>query len=249
MADSKKRFISPDELLKLSYGLGEKVIRAGFRPTRVVAFTRGGGPVGIAMHELFKSVNKSGVPISYHQIGVHRYTGIDSTDQDKPVTVLGAEYLIRHLNQWDNLLLVDDIYDRGHTVCDTITFLKKEMRSNFPDNVRVATVFFKPKRNETTRIPEFSMEETNEWIEFPHELEELTLEEIALHKGVEIAAIVAKAHQASVSNDWNTAPLRLQPQTFSPPSLGTAGPLVMRPYPPHAVTSELEEASGSGDDS
>ena len=42
--------------------------------------------------------------------------------------------------------------------------------------------FYKPSRNETDRVPDYYVHETEEWIKFPHSLEGLTGEEIERHR-------------------------------------------------------------------
>ncbi|MBT3992871.1 MAG: hypoxanthine phosphoribosyltransferase, partial [Gammaproteobacteria bacterium] len=44
--------------------------------------------------------------------------------------------------------------------------------------IKVATPYFKPKKNETNRKPDFYVHETEKWLVFPHELEGLSLQEI-----------------------------------------------------------------------
>jgi hypothetical protein len=53
-----------------------------------------------------------------------------------------------------------------------------------PENVRIATVYFKPARNKTQLKPDFYIRATDEWLVFPHELKGLTREEILAHKPV-----------------------------------------------------------------
>jgi len=44
--------------------------------------------------------------------------------------------------------------------------------------MKVACIYWKPEKNETDIVPDFYLLKTNEWIVFPHELENLTPEEI-----------------------------------------------------------------------
>ena len=51
------------------------------------------------------------------------------------------------------------------------------MQKNTPE-IKVATPYFKPNKNQTNRRPDFYIHETEKWLVFPHELEGLSIEEI-----------------------------------------------------------------------
>ena len=51
-----------------------------------------------------------------------------------------------------------------------------------PDDVRVATVYYKPSRNVTDLTPDYFVHETSDWLIFPHEINGLTEHEIRAHK-------------------------------------------------------------------
>ena len=53
--------------------------------------------------------------------------------------------------------------------------------TNDPE-IRLATPWYKPGNNQTGRIPDYYVHESDDWLVFPHELEGLTIEEIATHK-------------------------------------------------------------------
>ena len=57
-------------------------------------------------------------------------------------------------------------------------------------DARVAVPWFKPGRNQTDRIPEYWVHQTEEWLVFPHELDALTLGEMAEQRP-ELHAIMA----------------------------------------------------------
>ena len=54
---------------------------------------------------------------------------------------------------------------------------RRRARRNAPE-LRVATVYYKPLRNETETRPDYWQVETDEWIVFPHELEGLVDDEL-----------------------------------------------------------------------
>ena len=61
-----------------------------------------------------------------------------------------------------------------------------------PEDTRVATVYYKPEKRKTERVPDFYIHETNEWLVFPHELHGLTMDEIAKSKSPQIAELLNK---------------------------------------------------------
>lgn len=183
-----KRFITPDELRRDSYVLGSKVIADDFKPDFLIAIWRGGANIGICLHELLKYV---GIPTDHIAIRTSRYTGID--EAASVVTVYNLGYLTERLTKDAKVLLVDDVFDTGLSISAVINSLKEKLGDNTPNDIRTATIFYKPTRNQTTRVPDYYVHESNEWIVFPHELEGLTIKEITQAMGQEIGNLVQSA--------------------------------------------------------
>jgi uncharacterized protein len=174
-----KLFISADSLLRDSMELARLIVRSGFRPTFLVGMWRGGAPIGIAVQEV----------LEYHKIHTDHiairtsfYTGIDN--QSKTVRVHAVDYLVSRLSAEDELLLVDDVFDSGRSLEAVIATLKRRCRRNFPDKMRIATVYYKPARNRSALVPDYYLHTTDTWLVFPHEIQGLTREEILEHKPV-----------------------------------------------------------------
>ncbi len=184
---AEKYFISPQELLLDSYKLGLKVVESDFHPNLLVGIWRGGTPVGIAVQEFLK-YNK--VINDHIAIRTSRYEGMNDTMTK--TRVHGLDYIISHVNAQDRLLLVDDVYDTGLTIMAVIEEMERKMRKNTPQ-IAVATVYYKPSKNVTSRKPNFYVHETDKWLVFPHELEGLTQEEIRLNKGEEVVKLLQAA--------------------------------------------------------
>jgi len=172
-----KIYITADELLSASMKLGEQIIRDGFRPDFIVGVWRGGTPVGIAVQELMDFCQ---IKTDHFAIRTSSYMGIGK--QDKNVKVYGLHYLIDHMNHDDNLLILDDVFDSGRSIKAIIDELKKHMRKNMPADVRVGTVYYKPGKNMTDRVPNYYTHKTEDWLIFPHELEGLSDEEVLANK-------------------------------------------------------------------
>lgn len=179
-ASIKKEFISADSLLRDSLALGMQIVRSGFRPTFLVGVWRGGAPIGIAVQEVLEYHD---IHCDHLAIRTSSYTGIDQ--QASKVRVHAIDYLVSRLSAEDHLLLIDDIFDSGRSIQAVLDELKRRCRRNMPESVRIATVYFKPKRNKTELKPHFCIRETDEWLVFPHEIKGLTHEEILANKPVD----------------------------------------------------------------
>ena len=66
---------------------------------------------------------------------------------------------------------------RDQTIRDLTSICKK----NTPE-IRIATPYYKPGNNRTERTPDYFVHETDQWLVFPHELDGLSMEEIATNK-------------------------------------------------------------------
>lgn len=183
----KKRYVNLEGFRIDSYALAENVI-TGFYPDYMVALWRGGAIPGICMHETFKWYGeKNGLkPTDHIAIRTSKYTGIDQANEHVEVHNLG--YLVERLKPESRVLLIDDIFDTGNTIEAVITALKQKLGDNMP-NIKVATIYYKPTRNQTKRHPDYYIHETTEWIVFPHEVEGMTVDEIRHVRGKEIGNI------------------------------------------------------------
>ena len=167
-----KLFIQSEELLKDSFNLAWQVYESGYRPNYIIGVWRGGAPIGIAVQEFFDVL---GVPSDHIAIRTSHYKGID--DRDSQVQVYGLNYIIKQVESEDSLLIVDDVHDTGISIQKIILDLQTACKKNTPE-IKVATPYFKPKKNQTNRKPDFYLHETDKWLVFPHELEGLSVDEI-----------------------------------------------------------------------
>lgn len=180
-----KQYITPQQLLADAFALAWQVFESGFRPTCIVGVWRGGTPVGIAVQELLQVL---GVGADHTAIRTRSYTGIGQ--RDNAVQVDGLDYLTRRLGRDDALLLVDDVYDTGLSLQQVTADLQHACGPNTPD-IRIATPYFKPGNNRSGRDPHYFLHTTDKWLVFPHELEGLTLAELAANKP-ELAALLPR---------------------------------------------------------
>ena len=176
-----KQFISADEFLIDSYKLARQVFESGFRPNFLVGFWRGGTPVGIAVQEYLAVKN---VKTDHLALRTRAYEGIEQ--MNNTVLVDGLEYLIDHANASDSVLLVDDVFDTGLTMKAVVEEYTQKARKNVAADIRVATVYYKPTNNKTERVPDYFLHKTEAWLVFPHELKDLTPEEVLKGKGRDV---------------------------------------------------------------
>lgn len=172
-----KIYVTATSLLQDSFRLAAEIHRSGFRPNFIVGIWRGGTPVGIAIQEYFEYI---GITTDHIAVRTSAYVGIG--ERAKTIRVHGLHYIIEEANAQDSLLIVDDVFDSGHSIEALLKELSAKMRMNMPDSVKIATPWYKPGNNRTELIPDYYLHETEEWIVFPHELAGLTFDEIAAGK-------------------------------------------------------------------
>ena len=176
-----KVYITAQELLRDSYSLGIKIIESGFKPSFIIGVWRGGTPVGIAIQELLEYC---GNPSDHISIRTSSYTGIGK--RDNTVRVHGLDYIVKNINADDRLLIVDDVHDTGLSIQEIIYQIKHKCRKNTPNEIKIATVYYKPENNQVDFVPDYYIHATNGWLIFPHELVGLGPTEITNNKpGIE----------------------------------------------------------------
>lgn len=169
-----KTVLTARELLTDSFELGIRILESGFHPTLIIAIWRGGTPVGMAVQEMLAYC---GVESDHIAIRTSSYVGVDERGA---VAVHGLNYIIKKVCHDDRALIVDDVFDTGHTIKAVIDELTRRARANTPEDIRIAVPWYKPARNETDLVPDYYIRETSEWLVFPHELDALTLEEMKI---------------------------------------------------------------------
>jgi len=173
----EKLFIGAQQLLEDSFKLGIKVFESGFKPDFIVGIWRGGTPVGIVVQEL---LDYFGIKTDHISIRTSSYEGIEK--RKRTIRVHGFDYIIDNINYNDSLLIVDDVFDTGLSIEAIIEKLRNKARRNSPKDIRVATVYYKPKNRKASFSPDYYIYETEKWLIFPHELDGLTKEEILSNK-------------------------------------------------------------------
>ena len=174
----EKLYLDADELLDDSFRLAADIYASGFRPSFIIAVWRGGAPIGLAVQEFMSHL---GVESDHIAIRTSSYfPGIDQ--RSRKVAVHGLNYLVKNLKYEDQLLIVDDVFDTGHTIAAILSELRSKLRRNMPEDTRIAVPYYKPTRNETDLEPHYFVHETARWLKYPQSLEGLTRAEMAEHR-------------------------------------------------------------------
>ena len=181
----EKYYIRSEDLIQDSFRLAWQVYDDGYRPNYIIGVWRGGAPIGIAVQEFFSVL---GVPSDHIAIRTSHYKGID--DRSTEVQVYGLNYIIKQVESDDSLLIVDDVHDTGISIEKIVSDLQSACKKNTPE-IRVATPYFKPSKNKTSRVPDYYLHETDNWLVFPHELDGLSIEEIRANKP-EVSDLIEK---------------------------------------------------------
>ncbi len=176
---TNKRFISEQQLLEDAYRLGVYIFNSGFRPTFIVGLWRGGSTVGIAVQECLQylGVKTDHIAIRTSYRGLASYQQMVDNPQQE-IRVHGTQYLLENLNQEDALLIVDDVFSSGLTTNAVVNRLGARLKNNLPQQIRIASPWFKPKNNRTQNPPDFYLHETEDWLVMPYEIAGLTDAEI-----------------------------------------------------------------------
>jgi hypoxanthine phosphoribosyltransferase len=172
-----ERFVAADDLLLDSFRLAANIYEADYQPDFLVGLWRGGSAVGIAVQE---GLDYFGTKTDHIAIRTS-YTGAPGYSQmvskAGSIRVHGLQYLLENLCSHHSMLIVDDVYSTGSSVSAVITQLARKTRRNLPQDIRIATVWYRPTEK-TLRIPDYFVHETSDWLVLPYELSGFTIDEL-----------------------------------------------------------------------
>ena len=164
-----KHYLSADDYLRDTWRLAASVKASGWKPDVIIALWRGGAPVGVAVHEYFKTV---GWGVRHIPLKCASYTGIGENDGDVVFTL--GEEIFGMLRSGDRVLVVDDVFDTGKTAAAVGARIAATGAA-----MKMACVYWKPARNLTDLKPDYFVRDVGtDWIVFPHEIEGLSPDEI-----------------------------------------------------------------------
>ena len=177
----QKKFVAADDLLRDSFQLAAQINKAEFHPDFLVGLWRGGSAVGIAVQEGldFLGIKTDHIAIRTSYRGAASYS--EMVSKAEAIRVHGLQYLLENLASHHSLLIVDDVYSTGSSVNAVIEQLRLRTRRNMPQDVRIATVWYRPT-DKTLRKPDYFVHETQDWLALPYELSGMTLDELRTHR-------------------------------------------------------------------
>ena len=170
----EKYYLDAREYLRDMWRLGRMILDSDWRPDVLLALWRGGAEVGVAVHEFFKA---HGLSPRHMPVKCFSYTGIGTSDDT--VKFEYAQQVFDDIPRGSNVLVLDDVFDSGRTAA---AMHGEADRRGW--EMKVACVYWKPAKNITRFQPDFHVREIDGWIVFPHEMEGLTREEIAVKDSV-----------------------------------------------------------------
>jgi len=165
----KRKLITPTEEYTLSLRLAKKVWESGYKPTHMVALWRGGCVPGTIVQSYLK---KKGLACDHIAIRTSSYEG----EKQKAPEVYNLGYLTKVLTSSSRILFVDDVFDSGRTMRAVIDVLMRKLGTVVPE-YRIAVLFSKPANSKVTLKPDYWVEESDRWLVFPHEVDEMTDDE------------------------------------------------------------------------
>ena len=166
----EKQFLSADAYLQDSWRLAASVRKSGWRPDFILGLWRGGAPVAIAVHEFMKV---TGWSVQHVPLKCASYTGVGENSGE--VVFTHGDIVFSMFRKGDRVLVVDDVFDTGKTA----EAVRRKMDEIGAD-MRMACVYWKPQKNITRLTPDYFVKDLGgDWIVFPHEIEGLSVSEVA----------------------------------------------------------------------
>jgi len=179
----KKKYLDEENLILDSFKLGVNIFESGFKPTFIVGLWRGGSSVGIYVQECLQTLgietNHISLRTSYRG---QPYYHESVASPDAELRVHGTRFLLENLNADDSLLIVDDVFSTGKNIEAVINRLQMRLKRNMPHDVKIATLWQRPSYKAVDFVPDFMLNQTEDWLVFPYEMSGLSLDEIKEHK-------------------------------------------------------------------
>lgn len=172
------------DALKLCHKIYQK---DGFVPDVIYASLRGGASMANVISEYYKiALPKEHKPVLYAAVVARSYSDVS---QHSAVRIDGWTYSPDYLRPGDKIMLVDDIYDSGHTLNFLVNVL---LEKGVPrENIKVVVHDYKTFSYKTSLpvVPDYwcrkfdiDSPENNLWINYnSHELVGVTKEELEEH--------------------------------------------------------------------
>ena len=178
----KKIYIREKTLIQDSFKLAVMIFNSQFRPDFLIGIWRGGSTVGIYVQEClqFLGVQTDHISIRTSYQGEPDYR--ERVAKGYKIRAHGLQYLLENLNYNQKLLIVDDVYGSGSSINAVINQLSERLKKNMPSDYKIAVPWYKPSQNKSGKIPDYYVNQTNDWLVLPYELVGLNPNEIKNNK-------------------------------------------------------------------
>lgn len=182
-----KEFLQYENVRNDALKLVHKIYREdGFVPDIIYASLRGGAYMANVISEYYKVALKNHKPVLYAAVVARSYSDVKQNDA---VRIDGWTYSPDYLRPGDKIMLVDDIYDSGHTLNYLVSILLE--RGVPRENIKVVVHDYKlySYKEQLPIHPDywcrkFDIEspDSNSWINYcSHEMVGLTQAELEEH--------------------------------------------------------------------
>jgi hypoxanthine phosphoribosyltransferase len=166
MPINNKIFLTADHFQEDCFQLARKIYDdTTWRPELILALWRGGAQPGVIISEVFSFL---GLNIPHNIIKCSSY---ESIGEQSNIRFFGADDILKEIQPGQRVLIVDDVFDTGRTAAAV------RQRLTHADT-RFAMVYWKPEASKVDFAPDYYIHKCNQWIVFPHELKDLTRDEI-----------------------------------------------------------------------
>jgi hypoxanthine phosphoribosyltransferase len=177
---SNKHFYTVQELQTDAVKLAQKIYASGYKPDFLVAIWRGGSVIGLEVQEYLSKMYQ--IKIDHICIRTSSYEGMEQKDH---VEIHGGmSYILNQVTEEKNkILVVDDVCDSGKT----FTAIKEHIETNTKGklDLRFAAVADKPQNRKVEFQLDFRVGETNKWMVYPHEMTDMSDEELYINRGID----------------------------------------------------------------
>ena len=163
-----KTFIDPDNFSLDSFRLGKTIYNSGYIPTKMVGVWRWGAEICFRVDEFYRF---KGYRIPTFPVKSEHYD--EEGKRSEEVKLFDVESLKKVITGSDDLLIIDEVEDSGESLGKIV----KELKAITP-RIKTATLYYKPEKRLVELVPDFYLHETSEWLVWPGELENLTMDEI-----------------------------------------------------------------------
>ena len=167
---SEKLYVSADQQQRDAFRLARTIYDSGWVPDVLIGLWRGGTPIAITIHEFLKWKN---VDCVHMPVKCTSYMGMKQTPELKIDFPMNMMFDIK---PGSKVIVIDDCFDSGKTA-----MAMKDLLEQHGAEVRICVVYWKPDNNKTNGKPDYYVYsvKADQWIVFPHELEDLSSDEIA----------------------------------------------------------------------